>query len=138
MSRDLQTFDGNPAEWPLFISNFDRSTELCRFSDEENLIRLQRALKGKALDAVKSLLIQPNCVQRVIATLKMLFGRPELIIHTLLQRIHSTPAPKAEKLESIVDFALAVQNLCAVVEASGLATHLNNPVLLQELVEKLP
>ncbi|XP_055918440.1 uncharacterized protein LOC129950533 [Eupeodes corollae] len=136
--RDLPAFDGDPSEWPLFIASFNRSTELGRFSDEENLIRLHKALKGSALEAVRSLIIQPNCVGRVIDTLKMLYGRPELIINTLIRKISSTPPPKAEKLDSIVTFAIAVQNLCATVEACGITDHLNYPMLTQELVEKLP
>ncbi|XP_055848298.1 uncharacterized protein LOC129913548 [Episyrphus balteatus] len=136
--RDLPAFDGNPSEWPLFIASFNRSTELGGFSDEENLIRLHKALKGGALEAVRSLIIQPNCVGRVIETLRMLYGRPELIINTLIRKITSTPSPKAEKLETIVTFAIAVQNLCATIEACGIVDHLNYPMLMQELVDKLP
>ncbi|XP_055844833.1 uncharacterized protein LOC129911149 [Episyrphus balteatus] len=138
ISRDLQSFAGSPDEWPLFISNFCRSTEICAFTDEENLVRLQKSLKGKALEAVRSLLIQPSCVPRVISTLKMLYGDPELVVHALTQKIQSTPAPKSEKLETLVNFALIVQNLCATIEASGLVAHLNNATILTHLVHKLP
>ncbi|XP_055585310.1 uncharacterized protein LOC129738151 [Uranotaenia lowii] len=54
MSRDLPTFDGNPADWPVFISTFTTTTLACGFNQTENLIRLQRALKGDALESRKS------------------------------------------------------------------------------------
>lgn len=138
MSKDLPTFNGNPSSWPMFISSFETSTRVCGFSNEENLVRLQRALKGKALDAVKYRLLLPTTVPLVIETLRTLFGRPEIIIHALTQTIRDHPTLKADKFEPLINFALLVQNLCATLEASGLFSHLNNPMLLQEMTEKLP
>lgn len=43
-------------------------------------------------------------------------------------------------MESIIKYALSVENLCAVMEMSELKSHISNPILLQELyiVERLP
>lgn len=122
----------------MFISTYENSTRTCGFTDEENLMRLQRCLKGKAFEAVSCRLMLPSSVTDVIRTLKLLFGRPELIIHNLLAKIRTEQSPKTDNLQSIIDFALSVQNLCAVMESSGLTQHINNPMLLQELVCKLP
>ncbi|XP_055914028.1 uncharacterized protein LOC129947476 [Eupeodes corollae] len=138
MSKDLPSFDGDPEQWPLFISNFERSTELCGFTDEENVMRLNKALTGKAKTAVRWLLLQPNCFHQVMSRLKTLYGRPELIIQTLLQKVNTTPPPKDGKLETILNFALEVQNLYATIQATGLYAHLNNPSLLTQLEGKLP
>lgn len=43
-------------------------------------------------------------------TLKMLFGRPELIIHSMLQKIMAEPPPKAERLETIIAYSILVQS----------------------------
>ena len=43
-----------------------------------------------------------------------------------------------DKVETLMKFALSVQNLYATLEASSLEAHLNNPVLLQNLIDKLP
>lgn len=48
------------------------------------------------------------------------------------------PAPKADRLNTLVDFALAVRNMVATVRACNLEEHLYNISLLQGLVEKLP
>ncbi|XP_055590660.1 uncharacterized protein LOC129742742 [Uranotaenia lowii] len=68
----------------------------------------------------------------------MLYGRPEYIINTLIQKVRSLPAPKEDKLESLVDFSIAVRNLVATVKACKLDDHLYNVSLRQELVERLP
>ncbi|XP_062557279.1 uncharacterized protein LOC134222152 [Armigeres subalbatus] len=138
MPRDLPPFRGDPEDWPLFFSAYTNSTDACGYSNVENSARLQRALQGKAFDAVKSRLLLPACVPHVISTLYMLFGRPELIIQTLLEKVRDTPTPKADRLETLITFGMAVQNLCDHIEATGQLTHLCNPVLLRELVDKVP
>ncbi|XP_055914878.1 uncharacterized protein LOC129948078 [Eupeodes corollae] len=138
VSKELPTFSGRPEEWPLFFSCFKSTTLACGFSDDENLIRLNRCLKGNALESVRAKLLYPNQVPSIIETLKMLFGRPESIIKTLISRLRQERPPRDDKLDTLVAFALSVQNIVATMEAAGLTSHLNNPCLMQELTDKLP
>ena len=41
ISKDLPNFSEIPEEWPIFLTNY--ITERCRFTDQENLIRLKRS-----------------------------------------------------------------------------------------------
>ncbi|XP_055622958.1 uncharacterized protein LOC129766451 [Toxorhynchites rutilus septentrionalis] len=122
MGRDLPTFTGNPEEWPVFIASFEQSTLACGFSNAENLIRLQRCLKGHALES----------------TLRTLYGRPELLIRVLLEKVQQSPAPKPGRLETLVQFGLTVQNLVDHLAGANQKDHLSNPILMQQLVDKLP
>ncbi|XP_062699455.1 uncharacterized protein LOC134284515 [Aedes albopictus] len=63
---------------------------------------------------------------------------PEILINSLLRRVRSSPTPKADNLKSIVDYGLTVQNLIDHMVLSEQQAHLTNPLLLNELVEKLP
>ncbi|XP_062714715.1 uncharacterized protein LOC134291230 [Aedes albopictus] len=83
----------------------------------------------------KGFVIDPS---PVISTLQTLFGRPEQIVHIMIEKVRATPPPKSERLETLISFGLVVQNLCAHLKAVGLDWHLSNPSLLQELVDKLP
>ncbi|XP_062705726.1 uncharacterized protein LOC134287612 [Aedes albopictus] len=136
--RDLPTFAGNPEEWPIFLSMYNRTTTMCGFTEEENLVRLQKSLKGKAYEAVKSRLMFPGNVSGVLSTLKMLFGQPEVIIQSLIEKVSSLPAIREDKLDTLVDFAVHVQNFCATVDACGLQEYMYNVSLLHQLVSKLP
>ncbi|XP_062538796.1 uncharacterized protein LOC134207091 [Armigeres subalbatus] len=136
--RELPAFAGDPVEWPLFLSCYQNTTDMCGYSDGENLMRLQRCLKGNALEAVRSHLMHPTSVPLIIDTLKTLYGRPEQIIKSLLSKLRATPTPKPEHLESLIGFGLACKNLCSHLQAAGFHDHLSNPLLLQELVSKLP
>lgn len=68
------------------------------FSESEKLLRLQKALKGKAYDSVSSLLLLPKNVTEIIRILKMLFGRPEIIINGLIEKIRLKCPIKSDKI----------------------------------------
>ncbi|XP_062707764.1 putative mediator of RNA polymerase II transcription subunit 12 [Aedes albopictus] len=92
LARDLPTFSGDPAEWPIFISNFEYTTRTCGYTNGENMVRLERCLRGHALESVRSRLVFPAAVPQVIETLRMRYGRPELLINVLLQKVKAMPS----------------------------------------------
>ncbi|XP_055622773.1 uncharacterized protein LOC129766279 [Toxorhynchites rutilus septentrionalis] len=65
-------------------------------------------------------------------------GNLEVIVHNLIALIKTTPPPKSERLDTLIEFSVAVQNLCATIEACQLDEYSYNVVLLRELVDKLP
>ncbi|XP_055903410.1 uncharacterized protein LOC129939426 [Eupeodes corollae] len=136
--RDLPVFTGHPGEWPVFISTFTQTTAACGFTKTENLLRLQRCLKGKAREVVVAQLTIPNCVPIIISTLRRYFGQPEIILDHYIDRIKKMTSPKLEKLETVLDYAVAVTNLCATLEQADLQAHMRDPNLMRTLVEKLP
>ncbi|XP_062557546.1 uncharacterized protein LOC134222411 [Armigeres subalbatus] len=111
---------------------------MCGYTSEKNLVRLQMCLKGKASEAVECRLMHPSNVQGIISTLKILYGYPEVIVQNLIAKIRFTPPPKADRLDTLIEFSLAIQNLCATIEACQLHEYAYNVALLQELVSKLP
>lgn len=135
---ELPSFSGDPAEWPLFFSHYRHTTEMLGLTNWENMLRLQKCLKGPALEAVRSRLILPDVVPDVIETLRLRFGRADQLIEVLSERIRRMPAPKTEKLESLIEFGMAVQALADHIVAANERAHLNNPTLIKELVGKLP
>lgn len=138
LPKELPSFSGQPEEWPLFSSTFEWSTATCAFTDAENLIRLQKALKGDALQSVQQLLVHPSNVPGVIQVLHMLYGQPEKIINSIKIRIKSSPKVDENNLHSLTSFAINVRNLIATINASNLNDEINNSSLLLELLQKLP
>lgn len=135
--KELPQFHGRVEEWPMFLSALNNATLSCGYSDGENLGRLQRSLKGQAMDMVRSRLLHADSVPGVVDTLNMIFGRPNVLIHQLLDKINKTNPPKAD-LGSLIKFAIAVQNLCGTIESSRKLEYLQNPLLIQTLTDKLP
>ncbi|XP_055604632.1 uncharacterized protein LOC129752870 [Uranotaenia lowii] len=137
-TRDLPEFSGNPEDWPIFISCYNNSTSMCGYNNSENLLRLQRSLKGHALNAVRYYMLSPDTVAEVINTLQTLYGRPETIINRLIKNVRDAPTPKADRPETLIDFGVTVRNLVQHLVVSGHHAHLSCPLLLQEFVLKLP
>lgn len=137
-SKDLPIFDGNSLEWPMFVSYYKQSTEACKFSNAENLCRLMKCLRGDAKESVVALLIHPDNVKEVIETLEFMFGRPEKIIHEMIDKAKQIKAPRENQLETLLSYATAVRNLSAMLKSFNKKSHLYNPQLLQELLNKLP
>ncbi|XP_055623726.1 uncharacterized protein LOC129767128 [Toxorhynchites rutilus septentrionalis] len=136
--RELPVFSGNPQDWPLFFSSFRNSTEACGYNDAENLARLQRCLRGHALDRVRSRLLIPESVPHVMATLQRLYGRPEIIIMSLLKRMREISSPRGDDLKTLIKFGMGVENLVDHMILADQQQHISNPMLLQELVDRLP
>ncbi|XP_041774267.1 uncharacterized protein LOC121594717 isoform X1 [Anopheles merus] len=137
VNAQLPTFAGNPEEWSVFENAFYETTELCGFSDGENIIRLQQALKGEAFKTVQGRLRKAANLKEVMQELKSSFGRPEVVVKTLLSQIRRQVPPRAEKLETLVQFAVSVDEMCAAVRNNGVEERYDGPVL-DELVGRLP
>lgn len=138
VSQKLPKFCGEPEIWPLFISSFEHTTAACGFSNLENLTRLIDALDGHALENVRSRLVYPDSVPEIIQDLRDLYGRPEKLMKTLLTKVKNAPAPKSDRLSTFIGFGIVVKQLCDHLEAAKMGDHLSNPMLVQELVDKLP
>ncbi|XP_053692248.1 uncharacterized protein LOC128740709 [Sabethes cyaneus] len=110
----------------------------CGFTNTDNLKRLQDSLQGLAKEAVQSRLLMPESVPDVIEDLRKLFGNPEKLLKSLVAKVQKAQAPRMDKLETFLYFGIAVKQLSDHLEAAGMHDHLSNPMLVQELVGKLP
>ncbi|XP_062703529.1 uncharacterized protein LOC134285982 [Aedes albopictus] len=136
--KGLPVFTGHPQDWPLFISAYDQANASCGFTNAENLVRLQQALQGRALEIVRNLLLLPENVPTIIDKLRRRFGNPEILSTMLAQRIQRLEGPDSENLESIIEFGSAVGEFTQHLQVSKLDDHLKNPILMQSLIQKLP
>ena len=109
--KELPTFSGNPEYWPVFAHLFRSSTETCGFSDAENLGRLNRALKGKAMESVLMLLCISGNVPKILKHLEQRFGRGDLVIQRLITKAKDCRAVRLDDMESLLDFHAAVESL---------------------------
>lgn len=83
---------------------------------------------------VRSLRVVPTNTNAVMERLEQRYGRPEFIIGALVEISKKTPTPKESKMSSFTD-SNAISNLVTTVETSEVPAYLENPQLLQELVD---
>ncbi|XP_062711270.1 uncharacterized protein LOC134289451 [Aedes albopictus] len=138
LTYNLPKFSGNPEQWPLFYAAYKTSNDTCGYMNHENLIRLQEALEGDALELVSGQLLLPETIPRVIDKLRRHYGRPEQLLESLLEKVNRLDPPQPDNLRSFVPFGNTVEQLCGHLEAADLRQHLVNPLLIKSLVAKLP
>ncbi|OXA48116.1 hypothetical protein Fcan01_17420 [Folsomia candida] len=138
IGRDLPYFGGRAEDWPAFIASYNRTTDACEFNDAENLERLRKCLKGEALKSVECLLVSPKSLPEVIEVLEQRFGQKEHIIRAMVAKARQIQPVKEDKPQTMVEFGSAVMNLTATIKSLGEVHHLQNPLLLLDLEEKLP
>lgn len=135
---DLPVFDGRAEDWPMFLSEFEQTTEMYGYDVRENTRRLRKCLRGEAKTRVEHLTIYPENVPQVIETLRFAFGRPELLIRSQLEKVRALRPISDHELHQLIPFALTVQSFSAFMNFDRTRQHLSNPVLLEELAGKLP
>lgn len=105
---ELPTFTGRAEEWPMFIESYRSTTAAYRYSDLENMTRLQKCLSGEARQSVESMLIHSRNTERVLDTLQRRFGRPNLLVRSQIQRMRELAPLDENKLEQLEPFATTV------------------------------
>lgn len=66
----------------------------------------------------------------------MCYGCLEHILQRIIDKARRFLLSK-DRLESMIDFALYVKNIHSIMEACNMEAHMNNPILENEVVEKL-
>lgn len=138
LGKDYFHFDGNFQEYPMFMAWFSSTTASCKFADQENLLRLQKCLKGEARNAVRFMLYSPECIDEILRTLEKKFGRPEFLVKAMIAEVREIPTVREEKPETVINMATTVLNLVASLKMSNRRNYIDNPQLLEELLGKLP
>lgn len=134
---ELAHFDGNYKVWPRVRQTFIETTKQANFSDLENLNRQQKSLKGDALRAVNSLLLDYSNVN-VIGKCENQFGSVELIYSGLLQDVLTIKNSKFDFPKTMADFISAVGNLVTNMKCLNHEEYSNDPRLVRDLAKKLP
>lgn len=136
--KNLPEFSGSIKEWPIFLSEFERSTRENNISDTDNLRRLNAALKNDARKTVLPLLTHPENVSTIINLLKKNYGQTEWVIASLIEEMKNLPNLRDENVDGFRDFYNTVVSTVTTIQNLNCAWYLANPELLSCLVQKLP
>lgn len=94
---------------------------------------------SKCYNLVKSELLDPGALPDVLDTLKLLFGRSEIIYHTLVAQLRSAHVIKYEKIQTVVTIAMRKKNMCGTLRSASMDyLDLFNLPLLSKLTKRLP
>ena len=136
--RKLPPFDGNPEDYLHFITQYNETAVYGRYSNLENMTRIRDALEGDALAAVGAMMLSPDNLGKVLETLELRFGRPEIIIRAMLEKARNHRAIREDDFQGLIEFSTKVATLVTSMETMNAPYHMHNPEVLDALVGKLP
>lgn len=136
--EDLPSFSGDPMEWLAFKQAYQESTEVCCFTEKENMWRLRKCLRGQAQESVTALLISAASPDAVMSTLQLLYGNPEIILSRIIHDIKKLHPINLEYQRDIVSFSVKVQNYVAAVLVLGCEEYLQGVSISTVILSKLP
>lgn len=109
VGKSLPTFDGDVLEWPMFKRAFEESTSKVGYTEQENLIRLNKSLKGDAEEAVASLMVTANDTKQIMQLLQLRFGNPNAVGTRIMKNLKDLPKVQGIN-ENFINFSTKVNN----------------------------
>lgn len=136
--HELPIFAGKVEEWPTFAALFNETTVAYRYSNLENLIRLQKSLTGQARQIVEAILVFPDNMPSIMEELEFRFGRTDLLVKSQILKLRNIPIIAEDDFTQLIAFSTSVRNFVTFLKSANEEYQLRNPLLLEELVAKLP
>ncbi|UYV84570.1 hypothetical protein LAZ67_X002651, partial [Cordylochernes scorpioides] len=131
-------FGGAVERWIELKEEFNRTTSEYHISVSQNLIRLRKALSGKAYDHVKHLILYVANVKLIMEALEQRFGQPRFIIKNLLRTVQDCPQHSVQKPDTILGLNLSVRGLISSYMTLAQPQYLDSIELLDTITRKLP
>ena len=111
----LNTFDGNPLEWPECSSMFIATVEQRPTPDSEKKSHLKTLLTGKARSAFSGMGHSGQFYGAAWSILEMKFGRPHVIFDAQLESLRKASQVKPHDSTSLISFSVYVSNFVNVL-----------------------
>ncbi|XP_070500468.1 uncharacterized protein [Chironomus tepperi] len=134
---DLPTFSGVFEEWPLFERVYKTTTEIGKYTEELNHLRLIKCLDGEAKVECRLLLNGMAGGTAIMNHLKSVYGDPERILSRQVKRLLKMRAPKDLEKYQLKEFVSELESLVINAESLERADFLCQPTIVDQLVFKL-
>ncbi|XP_063386208.1 uncharacterized protein LOC134672238 [Cydia fagiglandana] len=134
--HDLPAYDGNASDWLGFEKAYRCTNEIHAFKPFENMARLRVALVGEAKASVQDLLRTATDPEEVIKALEDQFGHPTRLLECALKKVRELPK-LSEDGHEIRKFTTTVRNCVSILKSIRAVGYLNNPQMVNDLLNKL-
>ena len=135
--KRLPSFSGDSLDGVRYKEDYEHSTRIGEYTDEENVTRLYDSLKGEARNTVRSLFAGQKSARNIMESLKARFGNPQMILLNLVSDIKDLPRVDPYKI-TFVDFAVNLKNAVQTISVLDDTSYLYNNELVSDLLRKLP
>ena len=135
-AKNLPTFAGDALEWFNFKKAYESSTLLGEYTEQENITRLNEALKGEARETVCILLATSRDTEEIMRTLELHYGNKKIIAQKIIDDLKRLPSLESGKI-SLMQFASKLKNSAVAFKNLSLTGYLHSPELIKSIGSKL-
>ncbi|XP_059058487.1 uncharacterized protein LOC131851945 [Achroia grisella] len=132
---ELPPFNGASSEWLPWKMAYEESAG--QLTEQENLGRLRRCLKGAAKEAAHCLFVGDTSAAEVIQLLATRFGRPGALVMAEMNKLRALPR-LSDNPKDICLFASRIANVTATIQALKKNHYLYNEEVTRSITEKMP
>ena len=134
----IQPFDGNPINWPLFSNVFQTSVHNVLEHDSDQLTILKELLTPSVRQTIARFLFNPSLYSKAWETLERNYGNPALIIEAAHAAIDALPFWKDYDYAGLRHFSNELSGILANLEMVGGDSEIASSGNLRRLVVKMP
>ena len=135
---ELPKFDGNPLEWPTFISLFKCLVHDQPLTDTQRMTHLQRALVGNAKKAVGGMLTHGHLYREALKELEEQFGSEESVAGAYLKTVFDHPEVCEDNFAQLRSFYNTLHVAVSTLKSLNYEHDLAATDNLRRAVQKLP
>ena len=134
----LNSFDGNPLEWPEWSNMFVATVHNRAIPNSEKMSHLKTMLTGKARAAIASMGYSGDLYGEAWALLERRFGQPYLIVEAQLNTLRNQQPIRMHDSKALVSYSTTISNVVSVLKHYKYEGDLRSSATLQIAIEKLP
>ena len=135
---NLDTFDGDHTKWTDWNSRFQFMIGQAPLSTSQKIAYLQSLVKGRAKEVIQSFCCDGNYYEEAIVELKRRFGRPTVIVGTMIQQLIQHLPPVPNRHDTYIKFSSFIKMIIRVFEAHNFTADLYSTTNLKHATDKLP
>ena len=135
---DIKMFEGDPKEWPQFISCFIDLVHNAQSSDAQRFARLKQLLSPQVRAHISEYLVSSETYQQALDTLQKRYGLPMIIGKAHMSAIYNAKPIKDNDHAALDSFSALVSSAVSALRQNGYEDELKLSLGLEPVYNKLP
>ena len=133
--QEISSFDGDPAEYYMFIHNFEVNIESKVVDSNSRLTYLLQYCQGKAKRSIENcVLFGSDGYVKAREILQMQYGHPHVVAHSMLDKLCSRNQIKPNDVDALWDLAREVQSCQITLSKIGGHTSTDQLLKIQRIL----
>ncbi|KZS03695.1 Uncharacterized protein APZ42_033512 [Daphnia magna] len=134
----ITPFNGNPKEWPTFISSFRDMIHNVVPSDAQRHAFLKQLLTTEVRSYIAKYLDNPSTYYDALVELKKRYGQPQVVARSHLMALMNLPSIRDDDSEALAKLNRTLHGAMHALRTGGYEQDLESGMTLEHVFSRLP